>query len=111
MALKLICDREMAISKFVPEEYWHVFASLAGPQPPEFEAKLLKKDEEKLRVKNNEEVQQILAGLQGAAYFVARVEKKERRRNPVPPFTTSKLQQEGGRKLGFTSRRSSKPSS
>jgi DNA topoisomerase-1 len=105
VALRLICEREEEIKAFQPEEFWSLTALLEGKVPPQFEAKLLKKDEEKLRVKNNEEVQQILAGLQGAAYSVARVEKKERRRNPVPPFTTSKLQQEGGRKLGFTSRR------
>ena len=105
VALRLICEREEEIKAFKPEEFWSLTALLEGKVPPQFEAKLLKKDEEKLRVKSNEEVQQILAGLQGAVYSVARVEKKERRRNPVPPFTTSKLQQEGGRKLGFTSRR------
>ncbi len=105
VALRLICEREEEIKAFNPEEFWSLTALLEGKLPPQFEAKLLKKDEEKLRVKNNEEIQQILAGLQGAVYSVAKVEKKERRRNPVPPFTTSKLQQEGGRKLGFTSRR------
>jgi DNA topoisomerase-1 len=105
VALRLICEREEEIKAFKPEEFWSLTALLEGKLPPQFEAKLLKKDEEKLRVRNNEEVQAILAGLQGAAYTVTKVEKKERRRNPVPPFTTSKLQQEGGRKLGFTSRR------
>ncbi len=105
VALRIICEREEEIKAFKPEEFWSLTALLEGKLPPQFEAKLLKKDEEKLRVKNNDEVQAILAGLQGAAYTVAKVEKKERRRNPVPPFTTSKLQQEGGRKLGFTSRR------
>lgn len=105
VALRIICEREEEIKAFKPEEFWSLTALLEGKLPPQFEAKLLKKDEEKLRVRNNDEVQAILAGLKGAAYTVARVEKKERRRNPVPPFTTSKLQQEGGRKLGFTSRR------
>jgi DNA topoisomerase-1 len=105
VALRLICEREEEIKAFNPEEFWSLTALLEGKVPPQFEAKLLKKDEEKLRVKNNDEVKQILADLHGAAYTVAKVEKKERRRNPVPPFTTSKLQQEGGRKLGFTSRR------
>ena len=105
VALRLIVEREEEIKAFVPEEFWSLTALLEGKLPPQFEAKLLRKDEEKLRVKNNDEVQKILAGLQGAAYTVAKVDKKERRRNPVPPFTTSKLQQEGGRKLGFTSKR------
>lgn len=105
VALRIICEREEEIKAFIPEEFWSLTALLAGKLPPQFEAKLLKKDEEKLRVKNNDEVQAILAGLKDAAYTVSKVEKKERRRNPVPPFTTSKLQQEGGRKLGFTSRR------
>jgi DNA topoisomerase-1 len=105
VALRLICEREDEIKAFVPEEFWSLTALLEGKLPPQFEAKLLKKDEEKLKVKNNDEVRKILADLQGASYSVAKVEKKERRRNPVPPFTTSKLQQEGGRKLGFTSKR------
>jgi DNA topoisomerase-1 len=105
VALRLICEREEEIRAFVPEEFWSLTAILEGKAPPQFEARLLKKDEEKLRVKNNDEVQNILAALQGKPYTVAKVDKKERRRNPVPPFTTSKLQQEAGRKLGFTSKR------
>jgi DNA topoisomerase-1 len=105
VALRLICEREEEIKAFVPEEFWSLTALLEGKSPPQFEAKLIKRDEEKLRVKNNEEAQKILADLQGRPYSVAKVEKKERRRNPVPPFTTSKLQQEAGRKLGFTAKR------
>src|SRR5512143_3359553 len=105
VALRLICEREEEIKAFVPEEFWSLTALLEGKAPPQFEAKLIKRDEEKLRVKNNEEAQKILADLQGRPYSVAKVEKKERRRNPVPPFTTSKLQQEAGRKLGFTAKR------
>ena len=105
VALRLICEREDEIKAFVPEEFWSLTALLEGKLPPQFEAKLIRKDEEKLKVKNNEEVQQILAGLQNKNYVVARVDKKERKRNPVPPFTTSKLQQEAGRKLGFTAKR------
>ncbi len=105
VALRLICDREEEIKAFVPEEFWSLTALLEGKLPPQFEARLLRKDEEKLKVRNNDEAQRILAGLQGKTYVVSRVEKKERRRNPVPPFTTSKLQQEAGRKLGFTAKR------
>ncbi len=105
VAVRLICEREEEIKAFVPEEFWSLTALLEGKTPPQFEAKLIRKDEEKLRVKNNEEVRAILANLEGKQYLVTKVEKKERRRNPVPPFITSKLQQEAGRKLGFTAKR------
>jgi DNA topoisomerase-1 len=105
VAMRLICEREEEIKAFVPEEFWSLIALLEAKLPPQFEAKLAKKDEEKLKIKNNEEVQTVLADLRGATYTVTKVDKKERRRNPVPPFTTSKLQQEGGRKLGFTAKR------
>ncbi|MFA5072488.1 MAG: type I DNA topoisomerase [Nitrospirota bacterium] len=105
VALRLICEREEEIKAFIPEEFWSLTALLEGSLPPRFEAKLLKRDEEKIKVKNNEEVQKILNDLEGASYRVSSVDKKERKRNPVPPFTTSKLQQEGGRKLGYTAKR------
>ena len=93
VALKLVCDREREIETFVPEEYWNVFARLAGSQPPEFDAKLLKKGDETLRVANGEQSNAILADLEQAAWTVASVTTKERRRNAAPPFITSKLQQ------------------
>ncbi|MGE5246007.1 MAG: type I DNA topoisomerase [Betaproteobacteria bacterium] len=93
VALKLVCDREQAIEQFVPEEYWHLFARLAGAQPPEFEARLLKKDGETLRVANEEQAKQILADLERESWTVASVATRERKRNPPPPFITSKLQQ------------------
>src|SRR5512139_1566938 len=77
VALRIICEREEEIKAFVPEEFWSLTALLEGRLPPQFEAKLLKKDEEKLRVKNNDEVKQVLADLKDAAYSVAKVEKKE----------------------------------
>jgi DNA topoisomerase-1 len=93
VALKLVCDREHEIEKFVPEEYWHVFARLAGPQPPEFEAKLLKKGGEALRVGTEDQSKAILADLEGATWTVTSVAIKERKRYAPPPFITSKLQQ------------------
>ncbi len=93
VALKLVCDREQEIEQFVPEEYWFLFARLAGPQPPEFEAKLVKKDGETLRVANQEQAKAILADLEQAAWTVRSVTTRERKRNPPPPFITSKLQQ------------------
>jgi DNA topoisomerase I len=93
VALKLICDREREIEQFVPVEYWHVFARLAGPQPPEFEAKLFKKSGETITVSNEAESKAVLEGLARAQWTVSSVVTKERKRNPAPPFITSKLQQ------------------
>jgi DNA topoisomerase-1 len=93
VALKLIYDRENEISKFVPEEYWLLFATLAGPLPPEFEAKLVKKGDETIKVGNEQQSSQVLRDLEGATFTVASVATKERKRNAAPPFITSKLQQ------------------
>jgi DNA topoisomerase-1 len=93
VALKLVADREREIEKFVPEEYWHVFARLAGPQPPEFEAKLFKKGGDTLRVANEEQSKAIVADLENSTWVVASVTTKERKRSAPPPFITSKLQQ------------------
>src|SRR5512138_1153900 len=80
VAVRLICEREEEIRAFRPEEFWSLTALLEGAVPPQFEAKLIRKDEEKLRVKNNQEVQAILSDLQGKPYTVSKVDKKERRR-------------------------------
>ena len=93
VALKLICDREQEIAKFVPEEYWLLFAQLAGSQPPEFEAKLVKKGDQTIKVGNELESKQVLTDLDGAKFVVSSVAIKERKRNAAPPFITSKLQQ------------------
>ena len=93
MALKLVCDREREIEAFVPEEYWNIFARLAGPQPPEFEAKLLKRGGEAIKVVNEEQSNGVLADLEGASWIVSSVTTKERKRNAPAPFITSKLQQ------------------
>ncbi len=93
VALKLICDREQLIGKFVPEEYWHLFASLSGPLPPDFEAKLVKRRDETLKIGNEEQSKEVLRDLEGATFVVSSVATKERKRNAAPPFITSKLQQ------------------
>jgi DNA topoisomerase-1 len=93
VALKLVCDREREILAFVPEEYWNITARLAGPVPPEFDAKLLKKNGQNIKVGNETESKAILADLRNAKWTVESVTTKERKKNAVPPFITSKLQQ------------------
>ncbi len=94
VALKLVCDREREIEKFVPEEYWNVFARLEANLPPEFEAKLVKKHGDVLRVPNEAVSSAIVADLERATFTVRSVVNKERRRHALPPFITSKLQQQ-----------------
>src|SRR6185437_14979621 len=93
VALKLVCDREREILAFVPEEYWNITARLAGPVPPEFDAKLLKKDGANIKVGNEAESNAILADVRTAKWVVDSVTTKERKKGAVPPFITSKLQQ------------------
>ncbi|MGE3512013.1 MAG: type I DNA topoisomerase [Vicinamibacterales bacterium] len=93
VALKLVCDREREIEKFVPDEYWNIFARLAGPVPPEFEAKLLKQNGDAVRVTTGEQSTAIVKDLERAEWTVASVTTKERKRHAPPPFITSKLQQ------------------
>jgi len=105
VALRIIVEREREIKAFVPVEYWTIDAHLAGPKPPAFDARFLGKGEEKIEVANGEEAEKIKAALETAEWTVRSVEKKERRRNPAPPFTTSKLQQDSARKLRFSVKR------
>jgi DNA topoisomerase-1 len=93
VALKLVCDREREIEKFVPEEYWNLTARLAGPVPPEFDARLQKRGDAAIKIGNEAEANAVLSDLRGARWIVDSVTTRERRRNAVPPFITSKLQQ------------------
>ena len=93
VALKVVCNREREIEQFLSEEYWHIFARLAGGSPSEFEAKLVKKGRDTLRLKNGEESRAILSELTDVPFVVALVTTKERKKHPPPPFITSKLQQ------------------
>ena len=105
VAVRIIVEREREITAFVPEEYWTVEARLEAGQPPLFSARLAEVDgqrvDKQLKLDTRERVDEILRGLEGASWTVAKVEKKERRRHPTPPFITSRLQQEASRKLGF----------
>src|SRR5262245_4077709 len=93
VALKLICDREREIEAFVAEEYWHLTARLAADLPPEFDARLVRKGDAAAKVRNEDEAKAILRDLEEATFTVSSVATKERKKNPVPPFITSKLQQ------------------
>jgi len=105
VALRLIVDREREIKAFEKKVYWTIDANLAGPKPPAFDARFLGKGEEKIEVTNGEDAEKIRAALEHADWVVRSAEKKERRRNPTPPFTTSKLQQDSSRKLRFSVKR------
>jgi DNA topoisomerase-1 len=105
VALRLIVEREREIKAFEKKEYWTIDANLAAPKPPAFDARFLGKGEEKVEVANGEEAEKIRAALEKADWVVRTADKKERRRNATPPFTTSKLQQDSSRKLRFSVKR------
>ncbi len=103
VAVKLIVDREEQIENFVPEEYWNLYANLQDTESKkELEARFYGKDGKKQEIHSEEEINQILKELDKAKYIVDEVKKGEKKRNPAPPFTTSTMQQEASRKLGFT---------
>ncbi|MDP2741725.1 MAG: type I DNA topoisomerase, partial [bacterium] len=117
VAVRFVVDREREIEKFIPQEYWQIIATLkkatsaSSPSPQtvigeekEFEARLIKKNNnpiEKLDVKNKEEADKILENLENAKYIIENVEKKETKKNPFPPFTTSTLQQSAWQRFHF----------
>ncbi len=105
VALRLIVEREREIKAFEKKEYWTIDANLAANKPPAFDARFLGKGEEKIEVTNGEDAEKIRVALEKADWVVRSVDKKERRRNAAPPFTTSKLQQDSSRKLRFSVKR------
>jgi|HubBroStandDraft_4_1064222.scaffolds.fasta_scaffold00006_23 DNA topoisomerase-1 len=109
VAVKLIVDREREIEAFVPREYWTIAALLASAQtegePIAFSADLVAYRGEKLEIVNGDQADAILRALEGAAYRVSSVKRREVRRNPPAPFTTSTMQQEASRKLKMRVRR------
>jgi DNA topoisomerase-1 len=128
VALRIICEREREVRGFVPREYWSVLVQLEGSEPPVFQARLVARNGEKVELASKDEVMAALAALgwsvreaappEGAApgvvvleavpsdgspipFRVARVQSQEKRKNPPPPFITSKLQQDAARRFGF----------
>ncbi|HXQ36051.1 MAG TPA: type I DNA topoisomerase [Anaerolineales bacterium] len=106
VALRLIVEREREIDAFVPVEYWSIHAELKPDGlNSTFLAKLAKMDDTDVELPNEKTVKPILLDMETASYSVTKVKRGERRRKPSAPFTTSTLQQEASRKLGFTAKR------
>ncbi len=105
VAVRMICDREVEIGEFKPEEYWSVEADCKAAEPPPFVARIWRWDGAKAEPKTQTEADQIAVELRAGNAQVAQVERKERRRRPQPPFITSKLQQDAARKLRFSAKR------
>ncbi|MEG1929725.1 MAG: type I DNA topoisomerase [Anaerovorax sp.] len=107
-ALKIICDREKLIQAFIPEEYWTIMATVVNSNGEDrkaakksFDAKLMEFQGKKLTIGNQEEAHRILEEMKDQPYIISKIDKKERMRNPYPPFTTSSLQQDASNKLNF----------
>ena len=103
VAVRLIVEREEEIERFIPEEYWNITAQLKDKNSKKsFSARLVGKNDKKIELHSEDEVKNILQDLEKAKYIVKEVKKSEKKRTPAPPFTTSTMQQEASRKLGFS---------
>ena len=103
VAVKLIVDREEEIENFIPEEYWNIYVDLkTNKDKKEFEARFYGKNGKKQELHSKEETDEIVNNIEGKKYIVSDVKRGEKKRTPAPPFTTSTMQQEASRKLGFT---------
>jgi len=105
VAVRLICDREAEIEGFVPEEYWSVIGVLQTLAGSKFEAKLVKWNNKKIELKTEADAVRVREDIEGLPWVVTKVSRKDRKRHPSPPFTTSTLQQEAARKLNFAPRK------
>ena len=108
VALRLVCDREAEIERFIREDYWQIAAKLKTPRGDEFEARLTAFDGKKLQkldISSQEQADNIKAMLDGSTFSAMSVEAKPTKRNPAPPFTTSTLQQAASSRLGYSASR------
>ncbi|MBD3289177.1 type I DNA topoisomerase [candidate division KSB1 bacterium] len=104
VALRLIVEREIEIDKFVPREYWTITAELQGASTASFLSKLVKIDKSKPEIPNEQECTKLVDDIKTKTFIVDKIRKKEVKRNPSPPFTTSTLQQEAAKRLGYSSK-------
>ncbi|MED4632399.1 type I DNA topoisomerase [Peribacillus frigoritolerans] len=104
VAVRMIIDREKEIKDFIPEEYWTIKADFVKGKE-QFEGSFFSLGGEKKELNTEEDVKKVLASLNGGEFTIGAVAKKERRRNPAAPFTTSSLQQEAARKLNFRAKK------
>lgn len=103
VAVKLIVDREEEIEKFIPQEYWNIYAMLSDKKSKKsFSAKFYGKNSKKVELTNKAEVDKILEDIKNKKFIVNSIKKAEKKKVAAPPFTTSTMQQEASRKLGFT---------
>jgi len=105
VAVRIICERERAIQAFESEEYWSITAHLEDNSPPPFTAKLVKKNGDKIKIPDEKTSTIIIEELSEEKFIVENIQKKTVKRNPSPPFITSKLQQEAIRKLRFSAKK------
>ena len=105
VALRIICEREREIHAFEPQEYWSITAHLEGQSPPPFSARLSKKNSKKIEIHDEAKAKAILGELESQEFVVDKIVKKTKHKNPLPPFTTSKLQQDAIRKLRFSAKK------
>lgn len=103
VAVRIICEREREIERFVPEEYWSLTATLKGKESPvSFDARLVKWKGKKVSLANASEAEAMKKRLESASYSVSKIVEQEKKRHPLPPFITSRLQQDASRKLSFS---------
>ncbi|MBF0226907.1 MAG: type I DNA topoisomerase [Desulfobacterales bacterium] len=105
VAVRIICERERAVQIFLPEEYWSITALLEGKNPPQFSAKLAKKNNKNIKLPDEKSSTEVLEELKNESFIVDKITKKTVKRNPQPPFITSKLQQEAIKKLNFSAKK------
>jgi DNA topoisomerase-1 len=105
VAVKIICDREREIRKFISEEYWTITADLLAQLPPEFKAELIKINNKKAKISSETQAQTVFQELENADFFVSEINAKTIKKNPLPPFITSKLQQDAINRLKFSAKK------
>jgi DNA topoisomerase-1 len=106
VAVRVVVDREREVRAFIKEEYWTIDAGLSAKKPPQFSARLIRRNDETLAIADEASASALVADLESTRYLVQTVGTKEKRRNPVAPFITSTLQQDSSRKLRFSVKRS-----